>query len=62
MRYFHRALQRDATRITSPLLVWAIFAVLALLLGWFIHSAVQHAGSTSGWAPGNARTEQKSPR
>ncbi|HXB62340.1 MAG TPA: hypothetical protein VNU94_05775 [Acidobacteriaceae bacterium] len=43
-------------------IVWTIVAVLALLLGWLIHSAAHHAGSTSGWIPDNARTEQRPAR
>jgi len=62
MRFFYGASQRDVTRRVPQLIVWTILAVLALLLGWLIHSAAHHAGSTSGWVPDNARTEQKPAR
>jgi hypothetical protein len=62
MRYFYAASQRDPTRRASRLVVWTIFAVLAMLLGWFIQSATRHAGNPNGWVPGNARTEQKRAR
>jgi hypothetical protein len=62
MRFFYAASGRDASRRASPRIVWTIFTVLVLLLGWLIHSATRHPGSMSGWVPANARTEQKPAR